>query len=251
MLAHLVGGEDLPADGLVHHPGHRIHGLPLQVVIALADRAGVNADTDLDGALRVRGVVLLQGLLDGNRGPDRSHSGRKGDKESVPQRIAYVAPKRSDLVTHDGCLQTEDFVGVPVATRSAQCGRADNIGHHDRERIGRPAAIRQRLPPIQLLKPRTCPSEYGGLSGRSLHRTCAWCPGPGTPQFQVTLGLARIPPARTPLDVRPPLQAFGLGGVAGHPKGAIGRQRLVEQLGGLLLVSSATTVEQHPGSQAA
>jgi hypothetical protein len=88
-------------------------------------------------------------------------------------------------------------------------------------------------------------------SGRSLHRTCAWCPGPGTPQFQVTLGLARIPPARTPLDVRPPLQAFGLGGVAGHPKGAIGRQRLVEQLGGLLLVSSATTVEQHPGSQAA
>jgi hypothetical protein len=66
----------------------------------------------------------------------------------------------------------------------------------------------------------------------------AWCPGPGTP-------------ARTPLDVRPPLQAFGLGGVAGHPKGAIGRQRLIEQLSGFLLVSSATTVEQHPGSQAA
>lgn len=54
-----------------------------------------------------------------------------------------------------------------------------------------------------------------------------------------------------PLDVRLPLQAFGLGGVAGHPKGAVGRQCLVEQLGGLLLVSSATTVEQHPGSQAA
>jgi hypothetical protein len=202
MLAHLVGGEDLPADGLVHHPGHRIHGLPLQVVIALADRAGVNADTDLDGALRVRGVVLLQGLLDGNRGPDRSHSGRKGDKESVPQRIAYVAPKRSDLVTHDGCLQTEDFVGVPVATRSAQCGRADNIGHHDRERIGRPAAIRQRLPPIQLLKPRTCPSEYGGLRTQ-LASHVRGALAPGTPPFQVTSGLDRIPPARTPVRRAP------------------------------------------------
>ena len=214
MLAHFVGGEDLPADGLVHHPGHRIHGLPLQVVIALADRAGVNADTDLDGALRVRGVVLLQGLLDGNRGPDRSHSGRKGDKESVPQRIAYVAPKRSDLVTHDGCLQTEDFVGVPVATRSAQCGRADNIGHHDRERIGRPAAIRQRLPPIQLLKPRTCPSEYGGLRTQlaSHGRVVPWprdptIPGHIRPRPDTTSAYAvRRAPAAA--GVRPPRRSW-------------------------------------------
>jgi hypothetical protein len=60
-------------------------------------------------------------------------------------------------------LEAQNVIGIPVAPRSAQCGRADNIGHHDRERIGRPATIRQRLPPMQLLKPRTCPSEYGGL----------------------------------------------------------------------------------------
>lgn len=250
MLAHLVGGEDLPADGLVHHPGHRIHGLPLQVVIALADRAGVNADTDLDGALRVRGVVLLQGLLDGNRGPDRSHSGRKGDKESVPQRIAYVAPS----------VLTSSRTMAACKPRISSASRSPR----DRRSAVEPttsvimiaSALAARLRSDNGCLPFSCSSrapahQSTAASGRSLHRTCAWCPGPGTPQFQVTLGLARIPPARTPLDVRPPLQAFGLGGVAGHPKGAIGRQRLVEQLGGLLLVSSATTVEQHPGSQAA
>lgn len=151
---------------------------------------------------------------------------------------------------HDRGLEAQNVIGIPVAPRSAQCGRADNIGHHDRERIGGPAAIRQRLPPIQLLKPRTCPSEYGGLrtqlashvragAGPATHqsRSC-----PASPGYRQRVGRS---------NVRPPLQAFGLGGVAGHPKGAIGRQRLVEQLGGLLLVSPATTVEQHPGSQAA
>jgi hypothetical protein len=143
MLAHLVGGEDLPADRLSHHPGRGVYGLPLQVVIVFGDRAGVNADADFDSVLRVGGVVLLQGLLDGNGCPDRSHGGRKGDKESVPYRFAYAALKFSNLVMHDGCLQTEDFVGVPVATRPAQHGRADNIGHHDREHPGCEAAIRQ------------------------------------------------------------------------------------------------------------
>jgi hypothetical protein len=123
--------------------------------------------------------------------------------------------------------------------------------NHDRERIGRQAAIRQRLPPIQLLKPRTCPSEYGGLRTQLVShvRAVPWPRDPAIP------GHVRPSPGYRqrvrPLDVRPPLQAFGLGGVGGHPKGAIGRQRLVEQLGGLLLVSPAATVEQHPGSQAA
>ena len=71
MLAHFVGGQDLSADRLVHNSRRGVHRLTLQIAVALSDRAGVDADADLDCVLRVGGVVLAQCALDGSGGTDR------------------------------------------------------------------------------------------------------------------------------------------------------------------------------------
>ncbi len=97
MLAHLVGGQDLPADRLDHNLGRGVHRLPEQVAIVLGDLAGVDADADLDGVLRVGGVVLVQRALDGGGGTDRCHGGREGDEEPVAQGLAHPATERRDL----------------------------------------------------------------------------------------------------------------------------------------------------------
>ena len=61
VLVDLLGGQDLPADRLGHNPRGDVHGLPEQVAVVLGDLAGVDADADLDSALRVGDVVLMQG----------------------------------------------------------------------------------------------------------------------------------------------------------------------------------------------
>ena len=113
----------------------------------LGDRASVDSDADLDRPLRVSGVVLMQRRLDGSGGADRCHGRREGDEEPVAQGLAHAATERQDLVAHDSCLQPQNVVSVSVAARSPQRGRADHIGHHDREQRGCLAAIRQALPP--------------------------------------------------------------------------------------------------------
>ena len=133
VLAHLVGGQDLSADRLGHNLGRGVHRLPEQIAIVLGDLAGVDADADLDGVLRVGGVVLVQRALDGGGGTDRCHGGREGDEEPVAQGLAHPATERHDLVAHDRCLQPKNVVGVLVAARPPQRGRADDVGHHDRE----------------------------------------------------------------------------------------------------------------------
>ena len=60
-----------------------MHRLPKQIAIPLADLARVDADTNLDSALGVGGVVLLQRSLNGRGGPDCCHIGGEGNKESI------------------------------------------------------------------------------------------------------------------------------------------------------------------------
>ena len=98
VLANLVGDQDLPADRLGHNPRRGVHGLPEQIAVALGDLADVDADADLDGALRVGGVVLVQRTLDGGGGTDRCHGGREGDEEPVAQGLAHPATECADLV---------------------------------------------------------------------------------------------------------------------------------------------------------
>ena len=147
MLAYLVGDQDLPADCLGHDAGRGMHRLPEQIAIPLGDLARMDAYADLDRALRLGGVVLLQRTLDGDGGTDRCHVRREGDEEPVAQRLAHPATERGDLLPHDRCLQRENVVGVPVAACPPERRRADDVGHHDREHVRCPAPIRQALPP--------------------------------------------------------------------------------------------------------
>jgi hypothetical protein len=201
-----------------------MHRLPEQIAIPLGHLAGVDANADFDSALRVGGVVLLHGALDRGGGTYRCHGGRKGNKKPITQGLAHPTTERRDLLMNDRGLQSQDVVSVPVAARPPQCGRADDVGQHDRECSGATVAIRQACLPVAPLQ-RSCRSDYGG------------------PECGCTAHLQRLNPRLT-------LEAFRLGGVGGHPKGAIGRQRLLEQLGGLLSVSATATLEQHPGPQA-
>ena len=150
MLAHLFGGQDLPADRLGHHSRRSVHRLPVQVAVALGDLAGVDADAYLDGVLGIGCVVLVQRALDGGGGTDRCHGGREGDEEAVAQGLAHPATELPDLVVHDSGLQPQNVVGVSVTARPPQRGRADDISHHDGELLGRAATSRQRLPPSSL-----------------------------------------------------------------------------------------------------
>jgi hypothetical protein len=122
VLADRVRGQDLPPAGLGHHPGGGVHGLPVQVTVALGDFANVDADTDLDGAMRIGGVVVVQRALDGYGGTDGCHRGREGDKESVAQRLVHSATKCHDLLVHNRCLQAQDVVGLPITSRAPQNG---------------------------------------------------------------------------------------------------------------------------------
>ena len=64
-----------------------------------------------------------------------------------PMDLRTLATERRHLLVHDRRQQCQDVIGVQVATGPPQRGRADDVGHHDRERRGRTAAIRQGLPP--------------------------------------------------------------------------------------------------------
>ena len=169
MLANLVGDQDLPADCLGHDAGRGMDRLPEQIAIPLGDFAGVDADADFDSALRVGGVVLVQRTLDGRSGTDRCHIGGKGDEEPVAQGLAYSATKGCDLVLHDRCLQHENVVCVLIAPCLPQLGRADDVGHHDRERVRCAAPIRQGLPPLLLLSCRICRSKLRRRGVATLH----------------------------------------------------------------------------------
>ena len=161
LLAYLVGDQDLPADCLCHDAGRGMHRLSEQIAIPLGDLAGMDADADFDRALRVGGVVLVQRTLDRHGGTDRCHIGGEGDEKPVAQGFAYPATERCDLVLHDRCLQRENVVGVLVATCLPQLGRADDVGHHDRERVCCAAPIRQGLPPLLLLSCGSAVQNYG------------------------------------------------------------------------------------------
>jgi hypothetical protein len=81
-----------------------MHCLPEEVAVSLSDLTGVDADTNLDSALRVSGVVLLQRPLDGCGGADCCHIGDEGNEKSIAQGFAYPTTECCDLVLHDRCL---------------------------------------------------------------------------------------------------------------------------------------------------
>jgi hypothetical protein len=57
--ANLVGGEDLSADRFRQHSGRGVHGLSLQIIVALGDLARVDADADLGRPLRIGDFVFV------------------------------------------------------------------------------------------------------------------------------------------------------------------------------------------------
>jgi hypothetical protein len=85
VLAHVVRGQDLASHRLVCYPSRGVYGLPTQVAIPLGDMAGVDANTDIDGTLRVGGVVFLHCAPNAGGRTDGRHSGREGDEEPVAQ----------------------------------------------------------------------------------------------------------------------------------------------------------------------
>ena len=145
-LAHLAGSQDRPPAASAITRAATCTRLPEQIAGGLGDLAEVDADVDLDSAVRVGAVVVVQCALDSHGGTDRCIGGREGDENPSPRDLCTRPPKAMTLsCTISACdPKMSSGFGSP---RSPQRGRADDVGHHDREHLGCGAAIRQGLPP--------------------------------------------------------------------------------------------------------
>ena len=64
-----------------------------------------------------------------------------------PRDLRTRPPKAMTLSCTISACDPRMSSAIRVAARSPQRGRADDVGHHDREHLGCGAAIRQGLPP--------------------------------------------------------------------------------------------------------
>ena len=72
-----------------------------EVAVLLGDLADVDTDANLDGALRVVDVVLVQRALDGGGGGRAATVDGEGDEKPATQGLAHTATESDDLVVHE------------------------------------------------------------------------------------------------------------------------------------------------------